>query len=82
MLKPKSEWRPGIKKSDIIAELDSKLQIPGVRNGWTQPIITELICYRQESEPILVLKFLEIILIHLNIMLSGRKYSEECSGGC
>jgi Cu(I)/Ag(I) efflux system membrane protein CusA/SilA len=42
MLKPKSEWRPGIKKSDIIAELDSKLQIPGVRNGWTQPIINRI----------------------------------------
>lgn len=42
MLKPKSEWRPGIKKSDIINELDSKLQIPGVRNGWTQPIINRI----------------------------------------
>ncbi|MGA2297377.1 MAG: CusA/CzcA family heavy metal efflux RND transporter [FCB group bacterium] len=42
MLKPKSEWRKGLKKSDIIAELDSKLQIPGVRNGWTQPIINRI----------------------------------------
>ncbi|MCX6153552.1 MAG: CusA/CzcA family heavy metal efflux RND transporter [Candidatus Kapabacteria bacterium] len=42
ILKPKSEWRPGIKKSDIIAELDGKLQIPGVRNGWTQPIINRI----------------------------------------
>ena len=30
LLKPKSEWRPGITKQDIVAELDSKLQIPGV----------------------------------------------------
>ena len=30
-LKPQSEWRPGMTKNDIIAELDSKLQIPGVR---------------------------------------------------
>ncbi|MCL5990654.1 MAG: CusA/CzcA family heavy metal efflux RND transporter [Bacteroidetes bacterium] len=42
LLKPKSEWRPGIKKSDIVAELDRKLQIPGVRNGWTQPIINRI----------------------------------------
>ncbi|HEX2867793.1 MAG TPA: CusA/CzcA family heavy metal efflux RND transporter [Ignavibacteriales bacterium] len=42
LLKPKSEWRPGIKKQDIISELDEKLQIPGVRNGWTQPIINRI----------------------------------------
>jgi len=42
LLKPKDEWRPGITKRDIIAELDSKLQIPGVRNGWTQPIINRI----------------------------------------
>ena len=42
MLKPKSQWREGISKSDIIRELDSKLQIPGVVNGWTQPIINRI----------------------------------------
>ncbi len=42
LLKPKSEWRDGITKKDIIAELDQKLQIPGVRNGWTQPIINRI----------------------------------------
>ena len=42
MLKPKSEWREGISKSDIINELDAKLQIPGVVNGWTQPIINRI----------------------------------------
>ncbi|HYG40431.1 MAG TPA: efflux RND transporter permease subunit [Cytophagales bacterium] len=42
MLKPKSEWREGITKSDIINELDTKLQIPGVVNGWTQPIINRI----------------------------------------
>lgn len=41
-LKPKSEWRPGITKKDIINELDKKLQIPGVVNGWTQPIINRI----------------------------------------
>ncbi len=41
-LKPKSEWRPGITKKDIINQLDAKLQIPGVVNGWTQPIINRI----------------------------------------
>ena len=42
MLKPKSEWRAGLSKKDIINELDAKLQIPGVVNGWTQPIINRI----------------------------------------
>ncbi|HUI09113.1 MAG TPA: CusA/CzcA family heavy metal efflux RND transporter [Bacteroidota bacterium] len=42
LLKPKNEWRPGLTKSEIIAELDTKLRIPGVRNGWTQPIINRI----------------------------------------
>ncbi|SEL46903.1 Cu(I)/Ag(I) efflux system membrane protein CusA/SilA [Chitinophaga rupis] len=42
MLKPKSQWRKGLTKKDIISELDNKLQIPGVVNGWTQPIINRI----------------------------------------
>jgi len=42
MLKPKSEWREGITKADIISELDAKLRIPDVVNGWTQPIINRI----------------------------------------
>lgn len=42
MLKPKSQWREGKTKKDIINELDAKLQIPGVVNGWTQPIINRI----------------------------------------
>ncbi len=41
-LKPKSEWRAGLTKRDLINELDAKLQIPGVVNGWTQPIINRI----------------------------------------
>ncbi len=41
-LKPKSEWREGLTKRDLINELDAKLQIPGVVNGWTQPIINRI----------------------------------------
>ncbi|MEY2903833.1 MAG: hypothetical protein RLY89_2939 [Bacteroidota bacterium] len=42
LLKPQSEWRKGITKDGIINELNSKLQIPGVTNGWTQPIINRI----------------------------------------
>jgi Cu(I)/Ag(I) efflux system membrane protein CusA/SilA len=42
LLKPKSEWRKGLKKDDIINELNAKLQIPGIVNGWTQPIINRI----------------------------------------
>jgi Cu(I)/Ag(I) efflux system membrane protein CusA/SilA len=42
LLKPRDQWRRGMTKNDIVAELDAKLQIPGVRNGWTQPIINRI----------------------------------------
>jgi copper/silver efflux system protein len=42
LLKPRAQWRRGLTKDDIIAELDARLQIPGVRNGWTQPIINRI----------------------------------------
>lgn len=42
MLKPKDQWREGMTKDRLIQELDKKLQIPGVVNGWTQPIINRI----------------------------------------
>ena len=42
LLKPKAEWRKGMSKDDIINELNAKLQIPGITNGWTQPIINRI----------------------------------------
>ena len=42
LLKPQSEWRSGHTKNDIINELNAKLQIPGVTNGWTMPIINRI----------------------------------------
>src|SRR5215212_535662 len=42
LLKPKSQWRTGLTKNEIINELNAKLQIPGVTNGWTQPIINRI----------------------------------------
>src|SRR5689334_13610251 len=42
LLKPKNEWRSGMTKDGIINELNAKLQIPGVVNGFTQPIINRI----------------------------------------
>jgi len=42
LLKPKEQWRAGVTKDSIIRELNGKLQIPGVTNGWTQPIINRI----------------------------------------
>jgi copper/silver efflux system protein len=42
ILKPRNQWRQGVTKADIVAELDSRLQQIGVRNGWTQPIINRI----------------------------------------
>ena len=37
-LKPTEEWRKGLTRESLIAELDEKLRLPGVTNIWTQPI--------------------------------------------
>lgn len=42
LLKPRQDWRDGLSKRDIVQELNQKLQIPGVTNGWTQPIINRI----------------------------------------
>jgi Cu(I)/Ag(I) efflux system membrane protein CusA/SilA len=42
LLKPQYEWRAGINKNEIITEINNKLQIPGVTNGFTQPIINRI----------------------------------------
>ena len=38
-LKPKSEWRPGMTKSKLISEMNKKIKIDKLWNGFTQPII-------------------------------------------
>ncbi|HXH17491.1 MAG TPA: efflux RND transporter permease subunit [Chitinophagales bacterium] len=42
ILKPKSQWRKGMTKEKLIAEMDEKVRIPGVVNQWTQPIINRI----------------------------------------
>ncbi len=42
LLKPRARWRPGMTQEKLIGELNAKLQIPGVGNGWTMPIINRI----------------------------------------
>jgi copper/silver efflux system protein len=42
MLKPRSEWRPGMTKEKLIAEMNQSMQIVGYVNSWTQPISTRV----------------------------------------
>jgi len=42
LLKPKEDWRPGLTKDDIQQELFDKLEMPGLTQGWTQPIINRI----------------------------------------
>ena len=37
-LKPQTEWRPGLSKQALIAELDQRTKLPGVVNSWGYPI--------------------------------------------
>jgi Cu(I)/Ag(I) efflux system membrane protein CusA/SilA len=37
-LKDPEQWRAGLTRESLIAELDEKLRMPGVTNIWTQPI--------------------------------------------
>jgi len=41
-LKPPEEWRQGLTREKLIAEMDEKLRLPGVTNIWTQPIINRI----------------------------------------
>src|ERR1019366_1166638 len=42
MLKPKDQWRPGMTYEKLIAEMDHKLQYPGLSNTWTMPVASRL----------------------------------------
>jgi Cu(I)/Ag(I) efflux system membrane protein CusA/SilA len=42
MLKPRSEWRTGMTYDKLIAEMDGKLQYPGLSNTWTMPVENRL----------------------------------------
>ena len=42
VLKDPSEWRPGLTKEGLIAEMDAAIRFPGVTNAWTMPIKTRI----------------------------------------
>jgi Cu(I)/Ag(I) efflux system membrane protein CusA/SilA len=42
MLKPRSQWRPGMTYEKLIQEMDEKLQFPGISNTWTMPVEARL----------------------------------------
>jgi copper/silver efflux system protein len=42
MLKPRSQWRPGMTYEKLIQEMDAKLQFPGLSNTWTTPVENRL----------------------------------------
>lgn len=41
-LKPQEQWRAGMTREKLIAEMDEALRMPGVTNIWTQPIINRI----------------------------------------
>jgi len=41
-LKSPEQWRSGVTRESLIAEMDEKLRMPGVTNIWTQPIINRI----------------------------------------
>jgi Cu(I)/Ag(I) efflux system membrane protein CusA/SilA len=42
MLKPREQWRPGMTYDKLVAEMDQKLQYPGISNTWTMPVASRL----------------------------------------
>ncbi|MBX3295722.1 MAG: efflux RND transporter permease subunit [Acidobacteria bacterium] len=41
-LKPEDQWRDGMTREKLVAEMDAALRMPGVTNIWTQPIINRI----------------------------------------
>src|SRR6266849_1932474 len=42
MLRPRSQWRPGMTYEKLIRAMDEKLQFPGLSNTWTMPVENRL----------------------------------------
>ncbi len=42
MLKPQSEWRPGMTPEKLTDAMNAAIQIPGLTNAWTMPIKTRI----------------------------------------
>ena len=42
MLKPGSEWRPGMTPEKLVDEMNAAIDVPGLTNAWTMPIKTRI----------------------------------------
>ncbi len=42
LLKDPSQWRPGMTRDALLAEMDRAVRFPGVTNAWTMPIKTRI----------------------------------------
>ena len=42
MLKPQSEWRPGMTRDKLTRELNQAIRFPGLTNAWSMPIKTRI----------------------------------------
>ena len=40
ILKPRSQWPPGMTYAQLMQEMDAKLNFPGLSNSWTMPVRT------------------------------------------
>ncbi len=47
LLKPQSEWRAGMTRERLVAQMDAEMQVIGYVNSWTQPIAARVVM--QES---------------------------------
>ena len=41
-LKPRDQWREGMTRERLVAELERAVQVPGLTNAWTMPIKTRI----------------------------------------
>ena len=42
MLKPETQWRPGMTREGLVEALNDAIQFPGLTNAWTMPIRTRI----------------------------------------
>ncbi len=42
ILKPEDEWRDGVTRQSLTADMDRAIQFPGLTNAWTMPIKTRI----------------------------------------
>ncbi|MBC8044763.1 MAG: efflux RND transporter permease subunit [Rhizobacter sp.] len=93
LLKDKREWRAGMTKEKLISEMNAQLQIAGVSNIWTQPIINRINMLATGVRTDIGLKFfgenldtLEHLAVEAENILRGVRgaadvYAERTQGG-